>query len=71
METVETRIKRLELIADNLDERIQDHDDRLVKQEMRARQTWPVIVMAAKRNLLVLITLAIAVASIVMQLAKQ
>lgn len=70
METMETRVKRLELITDNLDERIQDHDDRLVKQEMRSRQTWPVLVMAAKRNLLVLITLAIAVASIVMQLTK-
>lgn len=71
METMETRIKRLELMTDNLDERVQDHDERLIKQEARSRQTWPVIVMAAKRNLLVLITLAIAMASIIMQLAKQ
>lgn len=70
METMETRIKRLELMTDNLDERVQDHDERLIKQEARSRQTWPVIVMAAKRNLLVLITLAIAMASIIMQLAK-
>lgn len=57
-------------MTDNLDERVQDHDERLIKQEARSRQTWPVIVMAAKRNLLVLITLAIAMASIIMQLAK-
>lgn len=70
METMETRIKRLELITDNLDERVQDHDERLIKQESRFRQTWPVIVMAAKRNLLALITLGIAMASLIMQLTK-
>jgi hypothetical protein len=67
---METRVKRLELIADNLDERLQDHDERIIKQETKFRQTWPVLVMAAKRNLLVLITLAIAIASIIMQLTK-
>jgi hypothetical protein len=61
MESIDTRIKRLELITDNHDERIMDHDKRL-------RQSVPVLLMNAKRNLLTIVSLGLALVSILMQL---
>lgn len=70
MESLETRVKQLEVISDNLDERVQNLDERLVTQESRWRQIWPVAVLYAKRNLLNLITLGIALVSIIMQIVN-
>lgn len=63
MESLETRIKRLELITENHDERIMEHDGKF-------RQMWPVVVHAARKNLLGWITLLIAIGSVVAQLLK-
>lgn len=71
MENVETKVKRLEVMVDNLDERFQDFDVRLIAHEKRAKQAWPVLVLYARRNLLNLISIGLALVSIIMQLTKQ
>jgi hypothetical protein len=53
MESIDTRVKRLELISENHDERIMEHDKKL-------RQVVPVILMHAKRNLLTIVSLGLA-----------
>lgn len=52
------------MITDNHDERILDHDNRL-------RQIVPVLLMHAKRNLLTIVSLGLALASILMQLLNK
>ena len=64
MESIDTRVKRLELITEN-------HDDRIMEHDRKLRQVVPVILMHAKRNLLTIVSLGLALASILMQLLNK
>lgn len=68
MESLETRIKRLEVIADNLDERVADHDEKRLKIEARIKQMTPILIHAAKNNVFSWLAVILALIAILMQI---
>lgn len=70
MESIETRVKQLEVITDNLDERVQDLDVRTSANDSKIRQIFPVVLMYARRNVLGIISLGVALAALIMQIVN-
>lgn len=68
MESIETKIKRLDIIVEHLEDRVDDID---IRTTSRFKKIMPVVVHAAKNNLLQWFTLIMAVISIVMQIVNR
>lgn len=68
MESIETKIKRLDIIVEHLEDRVDDIDFRTTN---RFKRIMPVVVHAAKTNLIQWFTLIMAVVSIIMQIVNR
>lgn len=68
MESIETKVKRLDIIVEHLEDRVDDID---LRTSNKFKRIMPVIVHAAKNNLIQWFTLIMAVVSILMQIVNR
>lgn len=67
MENVETKIKRLEIVVENVEDRIDDLD---IRTSYKFKQIEPVLVHVANRNVVFYLSVAITIVNIVLLILK-
>jgi hypothetical protein len=67
MESIDTRLKRLEIVAENMEDRIDDLD---IRTSYKFKQIEPVMVHAANRNVIFYLSVAITLVNIVLLILK-
>lgn len=67
METVETKVKRLEIVVENVEDRIDDLD---IRTSYKFKQIEPVLVHVANRNVIFYLSLTITLVNVLLLILK-
>lgn len=67
MESIDTKVKRIELLLENVEDRIEDLD---IRTRYKFKQIEPVIVYAANRNVVFYLSIAITVLNLLLLILK-